>query len=93
MVVRDYHTIIPMLPWYKSLYHRKMNAGSTSCPEEIVYHIRRKFKRGVSLLYHGCYHSNHGINIYIYKCPLWSSLCSLKAYTYKYACHGERVKI
>ena len=23
-----------------------------------------KFKRGISLLYHGCYCSNHGINIY-----------------------------
>ena len=30
-----------------------------------VYHVRRKFKRGISLLYHGCYRSNHGINIYI----------------------------
>ena len=27
---------------------------------------RRKFKRGISLVYHGCYRSNHGINIYIY---------------------------
>ena len=28
--------------------------GSISCPEEIeegVYHVRRKFKRGISLLY------------------------------------------
>ena len=43
-----------------------MNAGCISCP----YHVRRKFKRGISLLYHGCYLSNHGINIiyiiYIY---------------------------
>ena len=31
--------------------------GSISCPEE---------KWGISLLYHGCYRSNHGINIYIY---------------------------
>ena len=31
-----------------------MNAGSISCP--------RNFKRGISLLYHGCYRSNHGIN-------------------------------
>ena len=48
------------------LYHRKMNARSISCPEEIyegVYHIRRKLKRGISFLYH-CYRSNHGINIY-----------------------------
>ena len=29
-----------------------------------IYHVRRKFKRGISLLYHGCYCSNHGINIY-----------------------------
>ena len=27
---------------------------------------RGNFKRGISLLYHGCYRSNHGINIYIY---------------------------
>ena len=27
---------------------------------------RRKFKQGISLLYHGYYHSNNGINIYIY---------------------------
>ena len=26
----------------------------------------RKFKRGISLLYHGCYRSNNGINLYIY---------------------------
>ena len=32
--------------------------GSISCPKEI-------FKRGISLLYYGCYHSNHVISIYI----------------------------
>ena len=31
-----------------------------------VYHVRRKFKRGISLLNYGCYRSNHGLNIYIY---------------------------
>ena len=31
-----------------------------------VYHVRRKFKQCISLLNHGCYRSNHGINIYIY---------------------------
>ena len=31
-----------------------------------VYHVRRKFKRGISLGYHGYYHSNHGINIHIH---------------------------
>ena len=45
-----------------------MNAGSISYPEEIeegVYHVRRKFKRSILLLYNGGYRSNHGINIYI----------------------------
>ena len=28
-------------------------------------YVRRKFKWGISLLYLGCYRSNHGINIYI----------------------------
>ena len=36
--------------------------GSISCPEG-VYHVPRKFKRGISLLYHGCYRSNHSISI------------------------------
>ena len=31
--------------------------GSISCPG--------KFKRGISLLYRGCYRSNHGINIFV----------------------------
>ena len=37
-----------------------------------VYHVRRKFKRGISLLYHGCYRSNHGINIYM--CLSWAKM-------------------
>ena len=30
-----------------------------------VYRVRRKFKRRISLLYLGCYRSNHGINLYV----------------------------